>query len=511
MSYGLFATLYESGEPFTLIDSRERRDYVAGHWFGSVNIPLSLFSNRIGYLFKSTDILINILDWEDSASAEAIYQLRLIGFCNITIHKTKHPPVMGRGFVKGEYVWSKAFGEVVAHQIDLPEVTPQQYLADYQDAMLLDVRPTAEYQDFTIPTSQNLPNSLLLANTQALKETNRVSLLHCAGRTRSIIGAFTLLASGYDGQFAVFRGGTQAWQLDGYEREHNANRLFVNDNEASDVVASFLHRWQIISKRVPSNELAAYTSAHNTELMFDVSDDAATGQVGAYGIIKISGTNLVQQTDRSIALFHVPITLFDHGSGSRAAFAAFWLHTMGFTVNMVYLDKTVDTIDAENRIQFSNLAPPKVYLDATELGTWQDESIKMYDFRSSRSFQNGCIVNSKWQNISAMLGKPPHHLPLAIIAHNMTTGSLIANCLMRHGWKIAGVYIWNNADFDQSKLVRVSLNLPLDESTLFAGRHSGVLQDAQDYLEWEENLPEEIDMLIHDLWCRHLDREPKLD
>ena len=76
MSYGLFATLYESGEPFALIDSRERGDYVGGHWFGSINIPLSLFSNRISYLFKSTDILINILDWEDFASAEAIYQLR---------------------------------------------------------------------------------------------------------------------------------------------------------------------------------------------------------------------------------------------------------------------------------------------------------------------------------------------------------------------------------------------------------------------------------------------------
>ena len=93
----------------------------------------------------------------------------------------------------------------------------------------------------------------------------------------------------------------------------------------------------------------------------------------------------------------------------------------------------------------------------------------------------------------------------------MTTGSLIANCLIRHGWKIIGLYIWNDADFDQSTLVTGGPNLPLDESTLFAGRHSGVLQDAQDYLAWEENLPEEIDKLIHDLWCQHLDREPKLD
>ena len=240
MSYGLFAALYNAGTCFALIDSRERRDYVAGHWFGSTNIPLSLFSTRLGYLFQDHDFPIHFLNWQDKESAEAIHQLKAIGFRNITIHNTRNPAMMGRGFVKGEYVWSKAFGEVVAHEIDLPEVTPKQYLADYQDAQLFDVRPTAEYQDFTLPKSQSLPNSLLLANVQALKDTGKMSLLHCAGRTRSIIGAFTLMASGYDGPFAVFRGGTQAWQLDGYEREHDANRLFAADHEASDAVANFL-------------------------------------------------------------------------------------------------------------------------------------------------------------------------------------------------------------------------------------------------------------------------------
>ena len=250
--------------------------------------------------------------------------------------------MMGRGFVKGEYVWSKAFGEVVAHEIDLPEVTPEQYLADYQDAQLFDVRPTAEYQDFTLPKSQSLPNSLLLANVQALKDTGKMSLLHCAGRTRSIIGAFTLMASGFDGPFAVFRGGTQAWQLDGYEREHDANRLFAADHEASDAVAGFLRRWQIPATRVKASDgLGAFVADHKTELLFDVSDDGATGQPLAHGVIKISGTNLIQQTDRSIARYHVPVVLFDQGSGSRAAFAAFWLRCMGFSVTMACLEAPI--------------------------------------------------------------------------------------------------------------------------------------------------------------------------
>jgi rhodanese-related sulfurtransferase len=423
--------------------------------------------------------------------------------------------MMGRGFVKGEYVWSKAFGEVVAHEIDLPEVTPKQYLADYQNAQLFDVRPTAEYHDFTLPKSQSLPNSLLLANVQALKDTGRMSLLHCAGRTRSIIGAFTLMASGFDGPFAVFRGGTQAWQLDGYEREHDANRLFAADHEASDTVANFLRRWQIPATQIKADGLGAFVADHKTELLFDVSDDGATGQPLAHGVIKISGTNLIQQTDRSIARYHVPVVLFDQGSGSRAAFAAFWLRCMGFSVTMACLDapiaafQTITNTVTKNIV--SNEASSVTPFAATQLDIWQKDKIALYDFRPSKAFISGHIANSHWQNIGAILGRTPADKPIAIIVNNSEQGFMIADCLIRHGWQIAGVYLWHDADFDTVTLANAGLDLPLDEPALFAGRHHGVLQDAHDYLAWEEDLPSEIDESIHDLWCQELATSPKLD
>ena len=515
MSYGLFAALYDFGTSFALIDSRERRDYVAGHWFGSTNIPLSLFSTRLGYLFQELNFPIHFLNWQDMASGEAIHQLKAIGFSNITIHNTQKPEKMGRGFVKGEFVWSKAFGEVVAHEIDLPEITPKQYLADYQDALLFDVRPTAEYQDFTLPKSQSLPNSLLLANVQALKNTGKMSLLHCAGRTRSIIGAFTLMASGFDGKFAVFRGGTQAWELDGYEREYNANRLFATDHEASDAVANFLRRWQIPATTVMADRLGAFVADHKTKLLFDVSDDGATGQPQAHGIIKISGTNLIQQTDRSIARYHVPIILFDQRSGSRAAFAAFWLRCMGFSVTVAYLDAPVAAIEniantITNNIANNNASSVTTF-SASQLDIWQKDKISLYDFRPSKAFISGHIADSHWQNIYAILGQTPSDKPIAIIADNAEKGRVIGNCLIRHGWQIAGVYLWHDDDFDLATLASDELDLPLDEPALFAGRHQGVLQDARDYLAWEEDLPDKIDEAIHDLWCQELAISPKFD
>lgn len=337
MSEGLFTSLYEAGEPFALIDTRERREHVHGHWFGSTNIPLSVLNPQIFQLVSDRDFPIHVLDWQDTPSEEAIRQLSSLGFTNVQRCSTSQPDAFGHGFVKGEYVWSKAFGEVLAHISGLPEVTPAEFLANYKDAHLFDVRPTAEYSQFTIPDSQSLPNSLLLANMEALKRTGGMALLHCAGRTRSIIGACTLKAAGYDGSYAIFKGGTQAWQLDGLEREFNASRLFANETDTVNLIKNFLDTWNIKHQQLDNTDLKAFVAEQSDGHLFDVTDDAAKGQLAEHNIVKISGTNLIQQTDRTIARYHVPVTLFDHGSGSRAAFAAYWLQTMGFEVNVVYL------------------------------------------------------------------------------------------------------------------------------------------------------------------------------
>ena len=140
MTADIFTALYEQGAPFCLIDSRERRDYVQGHWFGSTNIPLSILPTRLPFLCPDQDFPIQFLDWEDSASTVARNYIDRLGYRNVTPHKTTTPTNPVIGYVQGEYVWSKAFGEVVAHQSDILEVTPQDYLTNYQHAQLVDVR-----------------------------------------------------------------------------------------------------------------------------------------------------------------------------------------------------------------------------------------------------------------------------------------------------------------------------------------------------------------------------------
>ncbi|MEC8552015.1 MAG: rhodanese-like domain-containing protein, partial [Pseudomonadota bacterium] len=108
MSRGLFASLYEAGKPFALIDTRERRDHVDGHWFGSTNIPLSVLEERLARLIPDRAFPVHLLDWQDKASEAAAAILSRLGYTDVRRCHTSRPDAFGDGFVKGEYVWSKA-------------------------------------------------------------------------------------------------------------------------------------------------------------------------------------------------------------------------------------------------------------------------------------------------------------------------------------------------------------------------------------------------------------------
>ena len=503
MTAQIFTRLYEQAMPFCLIDCRERRDYVNGHWFGSTNIPLSILPTRLPFLCPDQDFPIHFLNWEDAASIAALRSMEKLGYRNITLHKTTQPTDPVVGYVQGEYVWSKAFGEVVAHQSHILEVTPQQYMTDYQHAQLVDVRPAGEYNRFTLPSSINLPNSLLLANMERLNNHADLVLLHCAGRTRSIIGAHTIKAAGYSGNFGIFRGGTQAWELDGFAREHGASRTMAANTESAESVTNFLKRWHIPSTHIQPNEIPAFIETNSNHLMFDVSDDAANGVIVGADIIKISGTNLVQQTDRSIARYHWPILLFDSASGSRAAFAAYWLSRMGFCVKIVIVEA--------DHLQFS----PKKNNDVQEksdqrlIGKWLSNGTQIIDFRLSSEFSSCHIVSSRWQNISLMLQQKPDMGSIGIIVPCHKTGDMIFDILTDVGWKIDGIYVWQDQPLDPNILSSTEVmfdqnKTPIDKSALFAGRHFGILKDAQDYLAWEEDLPNVTPPFILKIWLERL-------
>ena len=499
MSASLFSELYEKASPFCLIDCRERRDFINGHWFGSTNIPLSTLPIRLPFLCPDREFPIHFLDWNSMASSAAYAYIEKLGYTNLTSHKTYSPSSSMIGYVRGEYVWSKAFGEIVSHQSDILEVTPKEFHSKYQSAQLIDVRPMTEYKKFTLPNSKNLPNSTLLSNFNELRKNQEMALLHCAGRTRSIIGAHTLMAAGFDGNFGILKGGTQAWELDGFERQHDAKDTISQTSETKKDVIDFLLRKQIETTYLSLSNLNHFIEKKIKYLKFDVSDDNASGYKVKNDIIKISGTNLVQQTDSVIAKYNVPIILFDTKSGSRAAFAAYWLTRMGFLVEVVIID--------DDSFEFSPLKDSNEIKRTENLIVhWLTKKVPIFDFRPSKKYTKCQIKQSVWKNITCILNENPSKSPVGIISDYAATGEMIIEILTHHGWRIDGLCVWSDHKIKSDVPTSTGnfFERPIDKSALFFGRHNGNLQDAQDYLAWEENLPRLIPLSIKKIWSEKL-------
>src|SRR5262249_16443991 len=100
----------------------------------------------------------------------------------------------------GVNVPSKAFGEFLHHASRTPSISAQdlQRLVDeHSGVVVLDSRPFDEYQRVSIPSAVNVPGAELVLRIRDLAPSpDTMVVVNCAGRTRSIIGAQSLINAG---------------------------------------------------------------------------------------------------------------------------------------------------------------------------------------------------------------------------------------------------------------------------------------------------------------------------
>ncbi len=93
---------------------------------------------------------------------------------------------------------------------------------DTEDVVVLDARRFAEYQTMSIPRAVSCPGGELVHRIleAAPAPTTRV-FVHCAGRTRSILGTQSLLNAGVPNEVVAIWNGTIGWLLAGLALEHD--------------------------------------------------------------------------------------------------------------------------------------------------------------------------------------------------------------------------------------------------------------------------------------------------
>lgn len=333
-----------AGAEVALLDVREEDPYAAGHPLWAANLPLSRLELEAWSRLPRRDLAITLYDNGEGLAERAAERLQALGYTDVALLADGLAGWQASG---GELfidvnVPSKAFGELVEarrHTPSLPAEEVKALLDQAADVVILDARRFEEYQTMSIPGGVSVPGAeLVLRVAELAPDPQTRVIVNCAGRTRSLIGAQSLINAGIPNPVAALRNGTIGWTLAGQPLEHGQARRFGDVSPATRTTAATRAR-QVADRagvvRLPFTELDAWrANAQRTNYLIDVRtpEEFAAGHLP--GARSTPGGQLVQETDHSAPVRGARLALVDD-DGVRANMSASWLAQMGWEVAVV--------------------------------------------------------------------------------------------------------------------------------------------------------------------------------
>ena len=323
-----------------LLDVREEGVFARAHLLFAVPLALSRLELRIDALVPRRATPIVTLDDDDGLAVTAASRLASLGYSDIAILSGGVPAWAAAGYelFSGVHVPSKAFGEIVEHDCKTPSISAAELKAkldDGQDLVILDSRPFDEYRRMSIPTGIDMPGAeLVLRVHDVVRSPETLVVVNCAGRTRSIIGAQSLINAGINNPVVALRNGTMGWELAGLALDRG------QDRRAAMLSAAGLARARACAARVARQygvrtiDLATLAqwrmeAEQRSLYLLDVRgpEEFAAGHLP--GSISAPGGQLVQATDLYVGTMNARLVLIDD-TGVRAVMTASWLAQMGW-------------------------------------------------------------------------------------------------------------------------------------------------------------------------------------
>ena len=206
-----------------LVDVREELIFSQNHLLWARSVPLSRLELRFARLVPRKTTRIILCDDSDGVVDRAATILADAGYTDLSYLDGGVTAWEKAGFVtfSGVHVPSKAFGEFVEHDSTTPSVSASDLdamMRNGNDIKVLDSRPFDEYSRISIPTGVNVPGAeLVLRVRDIVPSPNTMIVVNCAGRTRSIIGAQSLINAGVPNRVMALRNGTMGWHLAGFD------------------------------------------------------------------------------------------------------------------------------------------------------------------------------------------------------------------------------------------------------------------------------------------------------
>jgi rhodanese-related sulfurtransferase len=504
----------DDSSELALIDIREEGDFGLAHILLCANISLSELEIKILDLVPRKSTRLVLCDAEGKDSYLGAEKLELFGYTDVCVLDGGVKAWGDAGFevFSGLNVPSKAFGEFVEHAYGTPSVSANELktmMENKDDIIILDSRPMTEFKVMNIPNGIDMPGAELVYRVQETEFTAKTTIIvNCAGRTRSIIGAQSLINAGVPNKVVALRNGTMGWHLAGYKLEHGMERPPPEVSEEGHKIA--LARAKLAAKRFGVKCIDAKTldlwRSEQTERTLSILDvrTADEFEIGHVADSRhAAGGQLVQATDKYVATQKARVVLVDDRM-VRALMTASWLRQLGWCeVFVLKTGLTGQAISTGARIapclglemQMVRAVKPKQALKAQNNGA----TIICLDNSLSCREKH---PKGAWFSIRSRLARDLEsnniRSPLIIISTDVKISALAALDIVKYYKDVSivegGTLAWEAADLPMEGGLNNVLSVPNDVYLRAYDREDPIeVENAMnDYLNWELGLVEQI-------------------
>jgi rhodanese-related sulfurtransferase len=509
---GTLKAMLGDGRELALIDVREQGIYYRGHLLFACCLPLSRLELMVGDLIPRRRTRVVLCDGgEGNLAAHAAAQLARFGYSDVSVLAGGVRAWQQAGYetFSGINVPSKAFGEYVEHRYDTPRITAAE-LAVHKGAgkplVILDSRPMEEFRNMSIPGGVDCPGAELVYRVfDAAPDPNTLVVVNCAGRTRSIIGAQSLINAGIPNRVVALKDGTMGWQLAGFEvatgrTEHAAAPTPAGLAKAKAAGACVGERYGV--RPIDHAQLRQFEAdaGARTLYVFDVRtpEEYAAGHL--LGSRHAPGGQLVQTTDEFAATRHARIVLVDD-DGVRATMTASWLRQLGWDDVFVLRDALSRPLE-QGAFQPTLLdlpSMPTVSATQLEIELEADPSIAILDFATSLQYRRRHIPGAYWcmrSRLEQALAQVDGHecvltSPDGVLAQYCARDVAAARPELSVRVVQGGSDAWFAAGLPQESGTQ-RLTCEPDDVWFKPYEQRESRQAMRDYLTWEVNLVEQI-------------------
>ena len=508
-------TMLHDGAEIAVLDVREEGVFAKRHLLLAASAPLSRLELRVPMLVPRRSTRVVVCDGNEGLAQCAAARLAQFGYSRVTVLAGGVDAWASAGYevYSGINVPSKAFGEFVEHRENTPRMPAQEIKARVdagEEVVILDSRPLAEYTKMSIPGGIDCPGAELVYRVHDLvKSPDTLVVVNCAGRTRSIIGAQSLINAGLPNRVVALKDGTMGWHLAGLELAHQQNLHAPQPSaeglaKAQQAAARVAKRFGVRYIDVSTVASFAHEMDRRTLYLFDVRSPEEYAAGHLHSTVNAPGGQLVQATDQFAATRGARIVLIDD-HGVRATMTASWLIQMGWQDVFVVQQALKSGPLHRGRTPVEVLGLAQIESDPIAAHALKREidsgHATVIDFETSLRYRDGHIPGA-WLSIRANLEANLRAIPPAKLLVLTSPDGIIARLAAPEAAQLTGTPVkvlqggtdaWRAAGLPMESGMSQLADTTDDVWYRPYDRTAKVEEAMQDYLTWEVNLVKLID------------------